>query len=219
LPLNLFGIRTFRVSVVGGFVTRLGIAGMPFLLPLLYQIGLGYAPWQAGLLTMPQAAAAIGMKMVSQKILSRVGHRAVLLVNTVLIGVMILVFSLVGPGTPIWVILLLSLLQGSFSALQFTSMNSLAYADTTDAQASDASTAASTAQQLSISIGVACASLVTGWFLGSIDHSDSAQLIPALHHAFLTLGIVTIFSALTFLGLRPTDGDNVSNRTPIRAEE
>jgi Na+/melibiose symporter-like transporter len=219
LPLNLFGIRTFRASVVGGFVTRLGVSGMPFLLPLLYQIGLGYAPWQAGLLTMPQAAAAIGMKLVTPKILSQLGHRAVLLVNTALIGAMITVFSLVRPGTPVWVILLLSLMQGSFSALQFTSMNSLAYADTTDAQASDASTIASTAQQLSISIGVACASLVTGWFLGGISHSDSAQLVIALHRAFLALGVVTIFSALTFLGLRSADGNNVSNRVMARAEE
>jgi hypothetical protein len=132
---------------------------------------------------------------------------------------MILVFSLVRPGTPVWVILLLSLLQGSFSALQFTSMNSLAYADTSDAQASDASTIASTAQQLSISIGVACASLVTGWFLGGISHSDSLQLVGALHHAFLTLGLVTIFSALTFLTLHSNDGNNVSNRVVGRAEE
>ncbi len=219
LPLNLFGIRTFRISVVGGFVTRLGISGMPFLLPLLYQVGLGYAPWQAGLLTMPQAGAAIGMKLITPAILSRLGHRAVLLLNTVLIGTMIMVFAMVRPGTPVWVILLLSLLQGSFSALQFTSMNSLAYADTTDAQASDASTTASTAQQLSISFGVAGASLVTGWFLGGINQSDSAQLITALHHTFLTLGIVTIFTALTFLGLRPNDGNNVSNRVAIRAEE
>lgn len=218
LPLNLFDIRTFRVSVVGGFVTRLGISGMPFLLPLLYQIGLGYAPWQAGLLTMPQAAAAIGMKLITPGILARFGHRAVLLVNTALIGMMIMVFSLVRPGTPVWVILLMSLLQGSFSALQFTSMNSLAYADTTDAQASDASTTASTAQQLSISVGVATASLVTGWFLGGISHSDSAQLIGALHHCFLTLGMVTILTTLTFLGLRPDDGNNVSNRVVIREE-
>jgi len=219
LPLNLFLIRTFRVSVVGGFATRLGISGMPFLLPLLYQIGLGYAPWQAGLLTMPQAAAAIGMKLLTPKILARAGHRTVLLTNTVLIGMMIMVFSLVRPGTPVWVILLLSLMQGSFSALQFTSMNSLAYADTTDAQASDASTIASTGQQLSISIGVACASLVTGWFLGGINYTASAEFVGALHHAFLTLGIVTILSALTFIKLRPDDGNNVSNRVMARAEE
>ncbi len=219
LPLNLFRIRTFRASVVGGFVTRLGISGMPFLLPLLYQVGLGYAPWQAGLLTMPQAAAAIGMKLVTPKILLQFGHRSVLLANTACIGGMIMIFSIVQPGTPIWVILVMSLLQGSFSALQFTSMNSLAYADTTDAQASDASTIASTAQQLSISIGVAVASLVTGWFLGGIQQSASTEFVTALHRAFLTLGAITIVSSLTFLGLRPHDGNSVSNRVMAKAEE
>ncbi|MCX6950997.1 MAG: MFS transporter, partial [Verrucomicrobia bacterium] len=84
LALSLFRVRTFRISVVGGFVTRLGIGGMPFLLPLLYQIGLGYAPWQAGLLTMPQAVAAIGMKVASKPLLARFGHRTVLMCNTVL---------------------------------------------------------------------------------------------------------------------------------------
>lgn len=219
LTLNLFRLRTFRISVVGGFVTRLGISGMPFLLPLLYQIGLGYAPWQAGLLTMPQAAAAIGMKLLTPPILARLGHRVVLLLNTSLIGLTILMFSFVGTGTPVWVILLLSLLQGCFSALQFTSMNTLTFADTTDAQTSDASTIASTAQQLSISIGVACASLITGWFLGGIQRSDSSQLIPALHHAFLTLGLVTMVSAWTFARLRPNDGNSVSNRADTPTEE
>ena len=67
LRLSLFSIRTFRVSVVGGFVTRLGIGGMPFLLPLLYQLGLGLPAWQSGLLMMPAAAAAMGMKFISAR--------------------------------------------------------------------------------------------------------------------------------------------------------
>jgi hypothetical protein len=103
-------------------------------------------------------------------------------------------------------------LQGSFSALQFTSMNSLAYADTSDAQASDATTIAGTAQQMSISFGVACASLVTGWFLGGSRRGEGAGIIPALHHAFITLGVLTMLSALTFLTLRPNDGSKLSNR-------
>jgi EmrB/QacA subfamily drug resistance transporter len=214
LPLGLFRLRTFRASVLGGFVTRLGVSGMPFLLPLLYQVGLGYSPWQAGLLTMPQAAAAIGMKLLTPKILSQFGHRVVLLGNTILIGATILLFSFVQP-----VIVGISLLQGSFSALQFTSMNTLAYADTTDAQASDASTIASTAQQLSLSIGVACASLITGWFLGDLEHAASAEFVTALHHAFLTLGGITIFSSLTFLSLRSNDGNSVSNRAMDKAED
>jgi len=212
LPLGIFRLRTFRISVLGGFVTRLGISGMPFLLPLLYQVGLGYPAWQAGLLTMPQALAAIAMKLFTPRIFATWGYRAVLLTNTALIGLTIMIFSLVGTGTPVWMILAFSFLQGSFSALQFTGMNSLAYSDTTNDQSSDATTIAGTAQQMSISFGVACASLVTGWFLGGISHTESAALIVALHHAFLTLGAVTILSTLTFTGLRPNDGSKVSNQ-------
>jgi len=219
MPLELFRVRTFRISVVGGCVTRLGIAGMPFLLPLLYQLGLGYAPWQAGLLTMPQAAAAIGMKTLTQPILARLGYRRILLLNTLCIGLTIASFSLVGVHTPLPCIVLLSLVQGAFSALQFTSMNTLAYADTTPSQASDASTMASTGQQLSISFGIACASLITGWFLGGIAQSDTGLLVPALHHAFITLGILTILSGTTFLGLRVHDGAAVSNHRSTEPEE
>src|SRR5262245_49768687 len=71
LKLALFKVRTFRVSVGGGFVTRLGIGGLPFLLPLLYQLGLGLPAWQSGLLMMPAAAAAMGMKLIAPRVLKR----------------------------------------------------------------------------------------------------------------------------------------------------
>lgn len=217
LDLSLFGVRTFRLSVAGGFATRLGIGGMPFLLPLLYQIGLGFAPWQAGLLVMPQALAAMGMKLISRPILARFGHRTTLLTNTVLLGLTIMVFTQVGPGTPWWAIIALSFLQGFFSSLQFTSMNSLVYADVHDRKASRASSIASTAQQLSLSFGVAFGSLLAAWFLGAVDQHDAARAIPALHKAFFALGAVTIVSSVTFWGLHPNDGDNVSNRGSHRA--
>src|SRR5205085_6532737 len=86
LRLQVFRARTFRVSVLGGFVTRLGIGGMPFLLPLLYQLGLGLPAWQSGLLMMPTAAAAMVMKVVATRLLRRFGFRQVLVVNTVLIA-------------------------------------------------------------------------------------------------------------------------------------
>jgi Na+/melibiose symporter-like transporter len=216
LELDLFRIRTFRLSVIGGFVTRLGIGGMPFLLPLLYQIGLGYAPWQAGLLTMPQALAAIGMKVFSKPLLARFGHRTILMVNTVLLGFTILVFTQIGPGATVWGILLLSFAQGFFSSLQFTSMNSLVYADVTDRDASKASSIASTAQQMSLSFGVAFASLLAAWFLGHVDQTNPVQTIPALHKAYATMGLITIVSSLTFWKLRQTDGNNVSNRRIAR---
>jgi EmrB/QacA subfamily drug resistance transporter len=214
LELALFKIRTFKVAVVGGIVTRLGVAGMPFLLPLLYQLGLGYAPWQAGLLTMPQAAAAITMKLLSPRLLARFGHRTVLVTNTALLGATIMTFYFVGPETSLTFIIALSFTQGFFSALQFTGMNTLVYADVGDAEASMATSIASTAQMMAISFAVALASLLAGAFLGGTSPSNTGYLLSALHLTFLILGGLTIVSSLTFWRLRANDGDNVSNRGP-----
>jgi EmrB/QacA subfamily drug resistance transporter len=210
LRLALFRVRTFRVSVVGGFITRLGLGGMPFLLPLLYQLGLGMPAWQSGLMMMPMAAAAMGMKLVASRILARLGYRQVLIINTVMIGVTMSGFSRVGPGTPLWAIVLLSLAQGFFNSLQFTSMNSMAYADIDAADASMASTIASSLQQLSMSFGLACGSIVTAWYLGGVVQTDQLALGSALHHAFLTLGGLTVLSSLSFWTLRREDGEAVS---------
>src|SRR5208337_3231384 len=92
LQLILFRIRTFRASVSGSFFTRLGIGGIPFILPLLYQVGLGYSPIQSGMLLMPQAIAAMSLKIAMTKILARVGYRGVLISNTVMIGLVIILF-------------------------------------------------------------------------------------------------------------------------------
>lgn len=219
LRVSLFSIRTFRLSVMGGFITRLGVGGMPFLLPLLYQIGLGFPPWQAGLLTIPLALAAIGMKVISRPLLARFGHRPVLIVNTVLLGLTMTLFTQVGQQTSIWLILPLSFAQGFFSSLQFTSMNTLIFADVDDRDASKASSIASTGQQMSASFGVALASMLTAWFLGGFEQTDPAKTIPALHQAFLTLGVLTMISSFTFWGLRKSDGDNVSHHhTPTETE-
>lgn len=214
LELAIFRVRTFRLSVIGGFVTRLGFGGMPFLLPLLYQIGLGYPAWQAGLLTMPQALAAMGMKLISRPVMKRFGHRTILIGNTVFLGCTMMIFTQIDRGTPSWFILALSLGQGFFASLQFTAMNSLVYADIDDRDASRAGSISSTAQQLSLSFGVAVGSLLAGWFLGHVDQTDPVQTIPALHKAFFALGAITIVSSLTFWGLHADDGNNISGRVP-----
>jgi EmrB/QacA subfamily drug resistance transporter len=212
LRLGLLRVRTFRVSVIGGFITRLGLGGMPFLLPLLYQLGMGFPAWKAGLFTVPQAIAAIGMKVIGRKLLTHFGHRSVLIANTALLGLAIGSFALVGRETPIWCIVLLSFGLGFLASLQFTSMNTLVYADVDDREASQAGSIASTAQQMSLSFGVAFGALLTGWYLGAVDQSIAAQTIPALHKAFLTMGALTVVSSVTFWTLRPSDGNNVSNR-------
>jgi EmrB/QacA subfamily drug resistance transporter len=223
MRLSLFKIRTFNVAVLGGIITRLGVGGMPFLLPLLYQIGLGHPAWKAGLLTMPQAAAAILMKTLSKDLLARFGHRRVLTVNTVGFGLTMATFSLVDRQTPIGLILTLSFTQGLFSALQFTSMNSLVYSDINDRDASMANSIASTAQMMALSFGVAVASLATAYFIGSTPQTDTVNFMSALHHAFVALGSITVISSFMFWRLHATDGSNMSNHrvpppTPEAAE-
>jgi len=210
LRLALFRVRTFRVSVVGGFVTRLGVGGMPFLLPLLYQLGLGMPAWQSGLLMMPVAAAAMGMKFIASRVLARFGYRRVLIVNTVMIGIVVCLFSLVTQASPVVLIVLLGLAHGFFNSLQYTSMNSMAYADIDPPDSSMASTIASSLQQMSMSFGLACGSLIAAWYLGDLPQTDRAAVTGALHHAFLTVGGLTILSSLSFWSLRPGDGESVS---------
>ncbi len=196
LRLGLLRLRTFRVAVTGNLFTRLGIGGIPFLLPLLYQVGLGYTPIQSGLLIMPQAFAAMSLKLAMPKILEKLGYRRVLIVNTILLGLMIFLFAAIDTGTPVWSIVLLAFTYGFLSSLQYTSMNTLAYADVDEGEASGASTIASTVQQMAVSFGVAAASLAAAIFIPEHLHATSPEMIRGIHLAMLMLGALTIASTI-----------------------
>ena len=206
LQLSLFRIRTFAAAVSGSFFTRLGIGGVPFLLPLLYQEGLGLSPVQSGLLITPQAAAALSTKFFMPKLLERLGYRTILVSNTVILGLMLMLFATIGQATPAWLIVLQAFCYGGLASMQYTSMNTLAYADIPPERASNASSIASTLQQLSMSFGVAAAGLTTIVFLPNRNHVASEQIITGLHQAFLALGGFTILSTVIFRRLRKNDG-------------
>jgi EmrB/QacA subfamily drug resistance transporter len=217
LRLTLFRIRTFRAAVSGSFVTRLGIGGIPFLFPLLYQVGLGFTPIQSGLLMMPQAIASMSLKPAMPRILARFGYRAVLVSNTLLMGLQILLFATIGKGTPVWLIVIEVFFFGFFTSLQYTSMNTLVYADVNEQQASSASSIASTMQQMAISFGVASASLVTAFFIPDRHTSSAPQFIHGIHRAFFVLGGMTILSTIVFRELKRGDGEAVSQRKELHA--
>jgi len=217
LRLSLFRIGTFSAAVIGGFFTRLGIGGVPFLLPLLYQVGLGFTPIQSGLLIMPQALASMSTKFLLPKILNRLGYRGVLISNTVILGLLLLLFATVGPHTPIWVIVIQAFCYGAFTSLQYTSMNTLVYADVSEEETSSASSIASTMQQMSISFGVATAGLATALFVPR-DHSNPVEMIHGVHEALVVLGVFTILSTVIFSKLKRSDGQNVSQQKAVHAE-
>jgi EmrB/QacA subfamily drug resistance transporter len=214
LQLGLFRIRTFSAAVSGSFFTRLGIGGVPFLLPLLYQVGLGFTAIQSGLLIMPQAIAAMSTKFLMPKVLARVGYRVVLISNTVILGVLLLLFATIGLHTPVWVIVLQAFCYGTFSSLQYTSMNTLTYADISEEQTSGASSIASTVQQMSISFGVATAGLATAFFVPQV-HTNPGEMIHGIHKALVVLGGFTILSTFVFSRLKRGDGSSVSQQKEV----
>ncbi|MFT3828159.1 MAG: MFS transporter [Opitutaceae bacterium] len=214
----LFRIRTFRVSVGGGFFSRLGIGGMPFLLPLYYQVGLGYPPVRAALLIMPQTLAAMTTKAVISRLLGRYGYRWILRYNTLFIGTMLALFATVTAATPVWLIVTQAFVYGLLTSLQFTSVNTLQFADLKPAETSMGSSIGSIMQQLSLSFGVAIASLVTALFLGEADRHDAPALTTAIRHTFVIVGSITFASTLLFRELRPEDGRGISGQRDRTAD-
>ena len=140
-----------------------------------------------------------------------------LISNTVILGLFILLFATIGVGTPVWLIVAQAFCFGFFTSLQYTSMNTLAYADITEEETSGASSIASTMQQVSMSFGVASASLATAFFIPDRFHSNAPQMIHGIHQAFLVLGGLTILSAIVFRELKSGDGDSVSQHQVVRS--
>jgi hypothetical protein len=154
----------------------------------------------------------MSMKAVMPRILSAIGYRWVLIFNTIILGLLLLQFAIIGFHTPVWIIVLQAFFYGAFTSLQYTSMNTLVYADTADEETSAASSIASTMQQMSISFGVATAGLATAFFVPSNGQSSPTAMIHGIHKALVALGALTIVSTIVFSSLKRGDGDAVSHQ-------
>jgi EmrB/QacA subfamily drug resistance transporter len=214
LDLTLFRIPTFFTSVVGGFMFRMGIGALPFLLPLMLQIGFGMSPFQSGLVTFASAVGAMFMKMVAARLLRRFGFRTVMLTNAIISSAFLAVCATFTQATPAALMFALLLIGGFFRSLQFTSINTLAYADVETARVSRATSLVSVAQQLAISAGVAFGALaveLTVRFRGE-DVLTAHDFPPA----FIAVAVVSVVSTLFFVRLSPHAGAEMSNRTHLR---
>ena len=210
LNLHLFKTRTFRISILGGFFSRLGISGLPFLLPFFFQVGLGFPAWKAGLMTIPTALAAIGMKVLSPKVLSAFGYKRVLVANTCLIALTLCIYTFIDKHTSVEFILLINLCLGFLSSLQMASINSMAFADISKNDSSMASTISSSMQQMTMNFGLASGALIAGFFLQNTDVNAADKTITAVHQSFVALALLTVFSATWFLYLKNSDGSQIS---------
>jgi EmrB/QacA subfamily drug resistance transporter len=212
LDLKLLAIPTFFASVVGGSLFRLGIGAMAFMLPLLFQIGFGLTPFQSGMLTFSAAIGAITMRATAAPILYRIGFKRVVVANAVIASLFIGIAALFTPQTPYWLIVVVLLWGGFFRSLQFTSVNTLAYADVETRIMSQATSIASVAQQLALSTGVAVAALALE--AARALRGDAAVIAADFTPAFIFAGAVAMVSVLFFVRLPKDAGASLT--TPAR---
>jgi EmrB/QacA subfamily drug resistance transporter len=217
LDLGLFKFATFRASIVGGFLFRLGIGALPFLLPLLLQIGFKLSPFQSGLITFTAALGSISMKAAVAGVLKRFGYRPVLVYNSVISSIFLAACAGFLPGTPFAAMIAVLLAGGFFRSLQFTAINTIAYAELEPALMSRATTLTSVAQQLAISTGVAVGALIveiTLWFRHEAM-MGAADFPPA----FLIVGLLTASASLVFAQLPADAGAELAGRRATELAE
>lgn len=204
----LLKIRTFRISVFGNLFCRLGFGGIPFLLPLLLQIGLHYPEQISGMLVAPIALGIMVVRPLTLSILRLFGYKKLLIGNTVLLSLSICSFCLVSHATPLYVIASLTFSFGFLISLQYSGMNSLGYTGVAMDDLSSATSIISTLQQLAQSFGVAISALFLQHF--SIVHQQITYLsVPIFHRTFLAMGLITLLSAFIFFRLKSSDGGDM----------
>ncbi|MGY2049994.1 DHA2 family efflux MFS transporter permease subunit [Methylobacterium sp. JK268] len=215
IRLDLLRYPTFRAAVTGGSLFRIGTGAIPFLLPLMLQLGFGLDPLHSGLLTFAAAAGALFMKTLAARILRALGFRTVLTVNALVAAALLAAIGLFSATTPHAVIIAVLLVGGCFRSLQFTAVNAIAYADVDPRDMSAATSLASVAQQLSLSVGVAFGAFAlesaAAW------HGRSAVRAEDFWPAFLAVALLSGLSTLSFARLSPSAGAEVSGHRRIEA--
>jgi EmrB/QacA subfamily drug resistance transporter len=200
-PLDLFKIHTFSVGLLGNLFARIGAGAMPYLLPLLLQVSLGYSAFEAGLMMLPVAAAGIVSKHLATSMITRYGYRHVLLINTLLVGLAMASFALMSAAQPLWLRLVQLAFFGAVNSMQYTAMNTLTLKDLGTGGASSGNSLFSLVQMLSMSLGVTVAGALLTTFTGLIHKVTQANSLPAFHATFLCVGIITACSAWIFAQL------------------
>ncbi|MDD3758966.1 MAG: DHA2 family efflux MFS transporter permease subunit [Advenella sp.] len=207
IDLSLLKIQSFAISIIAGNLCRFAIGSTPFLLALLLQIGFNYSPLSAGLITFAGALGALAMKFVAIPILKNFGFRRVLTVNAVITGLFIMACALFTLETPVWLMTMTLLFGGFFRSLEFTSVNTLSFANIKPEKMSQASSFSATAQQVGISMGMGIATL-------SIDLSmrlngSPTPSIQDIKSGFIVIGAASILSALWFYRLEKSAGSGM----------
>jgi EmrB/QacA subfamily drug resistance transporter len=202
---HLFTVATLRIGLLGNLFARLGSACMPFLIPLLLQVNMGYSPLHAGLMMLPVAIAGMSVKRVATPLITRLGYRRVLVGNTLAVGLAMASFAFASPDQPLWLRIVQLALFGAVNSLQFTAMNTVTLKDLDHAMASSGNSLLSMVQMVAMGMGVAAAGTVLAAFTEVFGAGGGAQTLHAFQATFACMGLITIASAGIFAQLAPAE--------------
>jgi len=208
IDLSLMRLPTFRASVTGGSVFRIGVGAIPFLLPLLMQEGFGYSPVESGAITFLSAAGSLGMRTLSKRVLRHFGYRFVLVWNGLIASFFMGVCAFFNADMPLWIMMMLIFWGGVTRSLEFTALNSIAFADVERAEMSHAMSFSQLAQRLSLTMGVAFSAIILHQVAGDVTPLP----VSAFSIAFAVIGIVSAVSVFSFMGLGADAGAVLAGR-------
>jgi EmrB/QacA subfamily drug resistance transporter len=216
IDLSALRVKTFAVAMGGGSLFRVSISAVPFLLPLLFQVGFGLNAFASGLLTLSVFAGNLSMKVVTTPVMRRFGFRRVLIVNGLFAAISLAAMSFLAPATPRTLIVIVLFLSGLSRSLQFTALNTLSFADVPKTQMSGASALSSTLFQMTMGVGVALGAIalrVAEWLHGHDSHSIAPSDFSV---AFLIVAAVGLLGIVDVFGLARDAGAEVSGQAPAR---
>jgi EmrB/QacA subfamily drug resistance transporter len=213
LDFSMLRLPTLRAAIIGGFLFRLGIGALPFLLPLLMQVGFGLSPFKSGMVTFGSAVGAMGMKTLAARLIRTFGFRNIMVINAVVSSIFLAACALFTATTPLLLILIILVVGGFFRSLQFTAINTVAYAEVEPAQMSRATTLVSVNQQLAISAGVAVGafSVETTMLMRHVSELSASDFAPA----FLVVSVVSAASTYFFWQMPDDAGHEISGRKAV----
>ncbi|MDR8915699.1 putative transport protein HsrA [Burkholderia multivorans] len=191
--LGLFREPNFGAGLLGNLLCRIGTSALPFMLPLLMQVQLGYTPLQSGMMMLPAAIAGVVAKRWIAPLVRRFGYAAFLVVNTGIVGSAIAGFALVSARpAPVLEIALL-VVFGAANSMQFAAMNSVTLKGLSHADAASGNSLFTMMQMLAMGLGVSIGGGLINLFAARLGSTASGFML-----AFVCMGAVTLLSSLVF---------------------
>jgi EmrB/QacA subfamily drug resistance transporter len=206
LDLRIFRIDTFRMAHTGGSLFRLTINAVPFLLPLLFQVGFGWSPVKSGAVLLSLFVGNLAIKPLTTPMLRRYGFRTVIVASDIVAGVTMILCGLVGARTPLIAVIALLAISGAARSAGFTAYNTVTFADVDEPDLRHANTIASTAFQLSIGVGVALGAVALRLGTWTAPTLGAGSATPAYRVAFVVLAALTLLAGAQALHLRHDAG-------------